>query len=305
MCVGASSLLGAHLGALCSEDGVHGGDVLHRVVSGSGQAQHTRTAAAQPLPPFQIAHRHGQSTRQRRRCQCVGLRRLGVQLSQRFEHLRTYSSERESRESHESGFGWEMSSRGRFATLRRCPSPRLEPVPRAIRTPRKFGRCPSFKGRFLWFCANPSRFATSTVEQGSEDTPACPLRLRQVPPLCPLRRCLRPPCPACGTGSGSSRRAPPAAPRGCAGPAAATPVQPSAYQQTGGMPSVDMGMHSCSTTTWGGTAESVVYRWLHHKEQQLIYQAHVAWYRSDSPPCCNHLWAHVHSPLTQPTESGH
>jgi hypothetical protein len=45
--------------------------------------------------------------------------------------------------------------------------------------------------------------------------------------------------------------------------------------------------------------------WLHHEEQQLIYQAHVAWYRSDSPPRCNHLWAHVHSPLTQPTESGH
>jgi hypothetical protein len=45
-----------------------------------------------------------------------------------------------------------------FRDARRFPSTRLYPVPRARRTPRTCGRCPSFKGHFLSRRAEPDRY---------------------------------------------------------------------------------------------------------------------------------------------------
>jgi hypothetical protein len=52
-------------------------------------------------------------------------------------------------------FGWEIRSRGRFATTRRFPSPGWYPVLTCTRTPRTSGICPSFKSIFWRLVPNP------------------------------------------------------------------------------------------------------------------------------------------------------
>jgi hypothetical protein len=85
-----------------------------------------------------------------------------------------------------------------FRGARRIPSPRLQPVPRAARTPRKFGRYPSFKGHFLSprvtlagspirnFCIAVRLFSTRSVCDASSSLPrrvsrsACRAALREM-----------------------------------------------------------------------------------------------------------------------------